>query len=322
MGTIIEDHKSRSLESDISGGSSTRIYTLKGYADENTALNALAVYSPPTVLSGGTTLLRESITITPIVIGTDSTKTMFKGQVAYTASELDNLQPPTEPEEEGLVSSSFNERTEDVTYALDAVHVRWNVGTDNWRYYNSMSRMEEENDPQLQTSPFLYHYNVAINKYAFDQPTLGTQRNVPSATFSISRVIPEEVATNSWFAERFEQVWTLNAFTFRGLAPRTVAFVGMDSQQRIDGSWRVEYNFEFRPYVKGYRISRNGDIFDSKNIPIDHPLKSSQNKGFDFCAWDYLYIRDSTDSTTGDVIVDSFSVCQLYENSNFALLGV
>lgn len=322
MPQIIEDHKSRELVRSSTGGSATYMYTLKGYVDEDSALTALFNYSPAAVSALGMTLIRDTGTVKPVVIGSNSDKTLFKGVMTYKSHDATDLVEPVEPSDDGIVTADFNERAHDVTNALDAVHVGWD--SNKWTYWDSMEYMEANNINFTKRSPPAL-YGRQINKYAPDQPALGTQKNIPSSTFSISKIFSAKQVNNLWFAQRMSQVWTLNQYTFRDLAPRTVAFTGMSSAQSTDGNWTVDFNFEFRPRITNYIITRKGVPFRTKNLPnARHPLDSANTdqQGFDMCAWDYLYLRDSSDSLTGDVVVDSFSVCQLYESTNFALLGV
>ncbi len=322
MPQIIEDHKSRELVRSSTGGSATYMYTLKGYVDEDSALTALFNYAPAQVSALGMTLIRDTGTVKPVVIGSDSDKTLFKGVMTYKSHDATDLIEPVEPSDDGIVSADFNERAHDVTNAIDAVHAEWD-GLE-WTYWESMQTLEADNYKFAPRDiPTLY--GRQINKYAPDQPALGTQKNIPSSTFSISKIFSNKQVNNLWFAQRMSQVWTLNAYTFRDLAPRTVAFTGMSSAQSTDGNWTVDFNFEFRPRIFNYIITRNGVAFKTKNLPNHpHPLDSANTmqKGFDMCAWDYLYLRDTSDSISGDTVVDSFSVCQLYESTNFALLGV
>ena len=320
MAEILEDHKSREVELNSNGGSATYMYTLKGYADEDAAMTAMLNYAPSTVTVGGLALITESSRINPIVIGDDANTTIFKGVMRYGSPELTNLTTP-QADENALLSGEFTARTSDILFAKDSIHVEWDESSKNWREYEPIS-------VQPPTAAVQWIGN-AINKYSKYRPVLGTQRNIPASTFSLTTIVPPEVATNDWFKSRMNQVWTLNATTFRSLPPRTVALTNMGYQQRADGSWEVTYSFEYRPYVESYRISRRsagaGDVpFASTNVNGELYNGTSGVQGtFRFCAWDYLWIRDVEGvGTQAELQIDGFSISVLYDSTNFFNLGV
>ena len=326
MAEIIEDHKSRAITLNASCGSATYVYTLKGYEDEDAAMAALINESPNSVSVQGVNLLRDEASITPIVIGDNSDTTIFQGRQTYGSQEVKSLVDSSD--DTGLLSADFNERQEDILNAIDCIHVDWDYSIDSWQYADQFSLLSSN---QIKRSPLLSNFGLSINKYAFDQPALGTSRNVPASTFSIERVFSADEVSNSWFKTRMDMVWSLNAYTYRGLPPRTVAFTGFTSQQRVDGSWNMTFSFEYRPFVT-YYIYRDNIPFSVKTsdkspfadagVPEDeHPLYNGTSNSFQFSAWDYLWFRDR-ETSTGDVKVEGFTVSRLYPNANFNLIGV
>ena len=128
-----------------------------------------------------------------------------------------------------------------------------------------------------------------------------------TGSFTVSTVIDGATATNAWFKARFEQVWTLNNATFRSWPAGCVALTGMDSRQRADGNWEVDYTFQIQPPET---LTEIGGV----------PLGGSVTKeGWQY-AWVMFRPKDDTDKIVPEAI--GAYIANVYPKSNFGSLGI
>ena len=159
---------------------------------------------------------------------------------------------------------------------------------------------------QVKYGPEARDVKDAIN-VQYNGEVEGTDINVRTGGFTVSTVIPMDVATNDWFKDRFKHVWTVNNRTFRSWPRGCVALSGMDARQRADGNWEIDYAFVIQP---DENISEIGGI----------NLGGSVNKeGFKY-SWVMFRPKDDGTQTVPEPI--GAYIVRVYDYSDFGDLGI
>jgi len=135
----------------------------------------------------------------------------------------------------------------------------------------------------------------------------GHEINVPVGTFTVSTVIDSGTVTNEWLKDRFKQIWTTNEADFRSWPPGCVALTGMDTRQRADGNWEVDYSFAVQPPEE---IDRIGDVFLGNMI---------QKEGFQY-TWVMFRPKETDDKILPEGI--GAYIADIYKKSDFGLLEI
>ena len=332
MAQVIENRESRVISATNKSTTATYKYNMIGYADEEAALAAMSAFAPTVVVHAGLPCHISTVSYLGVSTGGDVAQRIYSGSIIYKTSDIAKRdeEPTQEGAENEIVTSDFSFREEEVSVAMAQTNVYWTVkdGQRGWVEFAEVA----EGDGTRQLNNSSNWAKRHINQASKEDVVEGTVRNVPSNTFNIKRVFNAGTVTNAWFADRMNQCWTLNEYTFRDLAPRTVMFTGMQSSQRADDSWAITYQFEYRPFTQNFQILREDIIFKSVNrkSPLYSGSGRNSPKGMNFCSWDYMWVH----TTEKEIVVNAngdkdfraelqgFSVAKIYENSNFSLLGV
>ncbi len=293
MGTITEDHASRSIQLDEDSASSEFAYTLTGYASEGDALGALIQNSPLYVVVNGGLVDQRSISLEPEFFDSNG-GSVYRGTVSYTSREKENPDDPEKPEDPTSFSFSFGSMQDVKTHSGDQ-------------------------DSYKLGKPVANGIESGINRKHKDLEPEGMSINKPIVTISAKTVVSQAMGTNLWFKERLDQVWTLNAYTWRSLPPRSVAFTGLDGSRRSDGHWDVTYNFEYRP-------DNPGRSFKASTDPNAGTINVPATGGWDYlwAAWDKFETAEegSPDRSVNRVINAIHVTKDVYPTSDFSLLGM
>lgn len=152
----------------------------------------------------------------------------------------------------------------------------------------------------------------------------------PTGGFTISTLIAEDVVTNDWLKDRFRQIWTVNADTFRSWPRGDVALTGMDIRQRSDGNWEVDYSFQIAPGQTGVEEIAGFDVRNPAPEPENPEDPPGDPTAIDIEGWEYVWVMyqpvdDEPDPGEDKVIIpEAIGVyrAQLYHYSDFSQLGV
>lgn len=135
----------------------------------------------------------------------------------------------------------------------------------------------------------------------------GLDINVPTGSFTVSTVIDGATVTNDWLKGRFEQIWTVNDAEFRSWPRGCVALTGMDTRQRADGNWEIDYSFQIQPPETFTEIG---------GVPLGQTITK---EGF---AYTWVMFRPKDDS--GQIVPEAVGayLATIYKKSDFGLLGI
>lgn len=295
MAYIKESQSSRKLSYEAEKASTSREYHLVDYADSQAALSALVGYVPQSIVVGNYICVLPKFSISPVL--DDPERTVFKGSVSWESPSADSGggDEPQEPEDDTSFSFSFASMEDVKLYS------------DNQKTY-------------LPGKPPEANVESGINKQHVDAMPEGMAINKAIVTITAKTVISGNVATNQWFKDRLDQVWTLNESTWRSLPPRSVAFTGLQGDYRSDGNWNITYNFEYRPDNAGYAWETQ----DSEGTP--QTINTPATRGWDYvwAAWDKFSVEDGEEGEkkTRRVIKSVNIVEDVYPTSDFTQLGM
>lgn len=288
MAYITEMQKSRKMSYSSESASTTRNYNLVDFTDTIDALAALTSYVPPTVQVGQYICTQPEFDIDPDF--SDPDRTMFTGTVKWKTADKggSDAADPQEPEDNTSFSFSFSS-IEDVKLYSAAGQTFTPEGTGTFK--------------------------SAINQQHSDAMPEGMAVNKAIVTITAKTVISANVASNQWFKDRLDQVWTLNQSEWRSLPARSVAFTGLEGSLRSDGNWDITYSFEYRPDNPGQTFETN----DSDGTPKSITTPSTGGWDYVWASWDKYTVDD--DKTRR--VINSVSVVQdVYPTSDFDALGM
>lgn len=135
----------------------------------------------------------------------------------------------------------------------------------------------------------------------------GHDINVRTGSFTVSTVIDKDIVTNDWLKARFEQIWTINNANFRGWEVGCVALTGMDTRQRADGNWEIDYTFAIQPQETLTEIG---------GVPLGATVVK---EGFQY-SWVMFRPKDDTDKIVPEAI--GAYIATVYDKSDFGQLGI
>lgn len=294
MAYIKETQSSRKLNWESESASTSREFHLVDYVDSQAALTALSNFVPQTILVGNYICATPSYTITPVL--DDPERTIFKGVVSWKSPDSDSGggEDPQEPEDDTSFSFSF-------------------ASIEDVKLYSS-SQTSYTNDKPPSTT-----LEKGINRQHSDAMPEGMAVNKAIVTITAKTVIAGNVATNDWFKDRLDQVWTLNQSTWRSLPPRSVAFTGLQGDFRSDGNWNITYNFEYRP-------DNPGQTFETSKDGTPQNITTPATRGWDYvwASWDKFSVEDAEagGKKTERVIRAVHVVNDVYPTSDFGQLGM
>ncbi len=290
MAYITESQKSRKLNYSADSASTSRVYHLVDYTDSQAALSALTAYVPATITVGNYLCSTPTYEVMPVL--DDPDRTIFKASVTWKTPESSGGgDEPLEPTDDTSFTFSFSS-IQDVKLYSD----------DQTTYTTVGSSTTAEN---------------GINRQHSDAMPAGIEINKPIVTFDAKTVISGATATNAWFKDRLDQVWTLNNATFRSLPARSVAFVGLSGSRRTDGNWDITYSFEYRP-------DNAGQTFDTETNGTAATITTPDSGGWDYvwAAWDKYSTGTGADAKTKRVIRTVNIAADIYPTSDFSNLGM
>ena len=288
MAYITEMQKSRKMSYSSESASTTRNYILVDFTDTIDALAALTSYVPPTVQVGQYICTQPEFDIDPDF--SDPDRTMFTGTVKWKTADKggSDAADPQEPEDDTSFSFSFSS-IEDVKLYSDA----------------GASYTPDGVGP----------VNKGINQQHADSMPEGMAVNKAIVTITAKTVISANVASNQWFKDRLDQVWTLNQSEWRSLPARSVAFTGLEGSLRSDGNWDITYSFEYRPDNEGQTFQTN----DADGTP--KTITTPVTRGWDYvwASWDKYTVDDNKTRR----VINSVNVVEdVYPTSDFDALGM
>ena len=288
---IQETQSSRKLSFESDKASTSREYLLVDYKDSQEALAALTSYVPPTVQVGNYLCILPKFTVSPML--DDPERTVFKGTVSWATPESEG-EDPQEPEDDTNFSFSF-------------------ASIEDVKLYSDQQTTYRPGKPASN------RVESGINKQHVDAMPEGMSINKAIVTITAKTVIAGNVASNQWFKDRLDQVWTLNASTWRSLPARSVAFTGLQGDLRSDGNWNITYNFEYRP-------DNAGQTFETESDGKPETITTPATRGWDYvwAAWDKFSVEDGDEGekTTKRVIKSVNIVQDVYPTSDFGQLGM
>ena len=288
MAYVKETQKSRKLNYSADSASTSRVYNCVDYTDSQAALAALTAVVPATITVGNYLCVLPEYEIMPVL--DDPSRTIFKATVTWKTPEQSSGagDEPKEPADDTSFTFSFSS-IQDVKLYSGSQTTYTTAG--------SATGVED-----------------GINRQHPDAMPGGVEINKPIVTFDAKTVISGATATNAWFKDRLDQVWTLNNATFRSLPARSVAFTGLSGSRRTDGNWDITYSFEYRP-------DNDGQTFNTKTDGTGETITTSSSGGWDYVwsAWDKL----STDAGKTERVIRAVHVADdIYPTSDFSLLGM
>ena len=236
MAYIQENQESRTMTYTAESGSTTRKYHLFDYVDTSDALAALVNYVPNDIYVHNYQCVLPEFDINPVF--SDPERTLYEASVTWKTADIaagggggggdDSPDDPKEPEDDTSFSFSFSGVSEVTQQSIEQGNGEGSRGFDT--------------KGNVQSVPTSW-----INQQNPSLPPEGVEVNRPVTTMTAKTVVSGYVASNDWFRERMNQVWTTNNSTWRGLEKHCVMFTGMDGVRRGDGHWNITYNFEYRP---------------------------------------------------------------------------
>ena len=294
MATIEEQQTSRTMSYTAESASTSRTYHLHDYTDSNDALAALLNHVPITLYVHNYLCVLPEFDITPVF--SDPEHTLYEGTVTWNTPDKadggkESDDDPKEPEDDTSFTFGFSALSD---MKLHVTGETKSVGTKGF----SQSGME-----------------YAINRQHPELQPEGVAYNKAIVTLSAKTVVSSYTATNEWFKDRLDQVWTLNQSEWRSLPAKSVAFTGMNGSRRKDGNWDITYSFEYRPVNAGYNIEQ-----ESGNIVIPEQT-----------GWQYLWAEFTKQTQTTDQEDNSpmvrreikfVHIQDLYDTSDFNNLGM
>ncbi len=294
MAYITETQSSRKVSYEAEKASTSREYLLVDYVDSQAALSALVNFVPPTILVGNYICILPKFSVSPML--DDPERTVFKGAVSWESPESSDSggDEPQEPEDDTSFSFSF-------------------ASIEDVKLY---SEQQQTYRPGKPASPSV---ESGINKQHVDAIPEGMSINKAIVTITAKTVVAGNVASNQWFKDRLDQVWTLNASTWRSLPARSVAFTGLQGDLRSDGNWNITYNFEYRP-------DNAGQSFETESDGKPETITTPATRGWDYvwAAWDKFSVEDGDEGEkkTKRVIKSVNIVQDVYPTSDFGQLGM
>ena len=291
---IIETQSSRKLSFEADKASTSREYLLVDYTHSQAALAALTSYVPATIQVGNYICVLPKFKVSPML--DDPERTVFKGTVSWATPESSDSggEDPQEPEDDTSFSFSFASMEDVKLYSNQQVTYR-------------------------PGKPASASVESGINKQHVDAMPEGMSINKAIVTITAKTVIAGNVASNQWFKDRLDQVWTLNASTWRSLPARSVAFTGLQGEARSDGNWNITYNFEYRP-------DNAGQTFATESDGKPQTITTPATRGWDYvwAAWDKFSVSDGDEGEKKtERVIKSVNIVQdVYPTSDFGQLGM
>ena len=289
MAYVKESQKSRKLNYSLDSASTTRVYHCVDYTDSQAALTALTSVVPSSIIVGNYTCVLPEFEISPVL--DDPQRTIFKASVKWAT-----------PDQSSGAGDEPKEPTDDTSFTFSFSSIS------DVKLYSS-SQTSYLADGATSTS------EEGINRQHPDATPEGVEVNKGIVTFEAKTVIAAATATDSWFKDRLDQVWTLNNATFRSLPARSVAFTGLSGSRRTDGNWDITYSFEYRP-------DNAGQTFNTETNGVAKTITTPTSKGWDYvwAAWDKL--STGSGNKTKRVIKSVNIVSDVYPTSDFNNLGM
>lgn len=234
MPYIEEKQDSRTMNWNSKSATTSRTYNMFDYPDTQDAILALGAYVPTDVPVATYLCVQPEYEVTPIF--SDPDRTLYEGKVTWKTPDIsagggggtNDAKDPKEPEDPTSLTISF---------------------TSMPRLLQNSITSEKYSDADYTFSYFSHsHVGVQpINQQNDMLPPEGIEINSPIVIITAKTVIPSTKCTPTWQKERFEQLWTTNAYEWNGLPAEHVMFTGMELSQRSDNHWDCTYTFEYRP---------------------------------------------------------------------------
>ncbi len=220
MPSVIELLESRDTNYSLSDPQHERIYSVDGYADEDSALSAVLGAAPPTVTLQGRELILVNVNLK--VLARSQT---FKAKLDWKIPDRkDAAEPPeTNDSEFGF---SVQTQTVNVTHAL------------------SQNRYPS-------TAP---SHGTAINVDENGQPQ-GIDQQFAVAEYTETHWLPESQITVPWFRTISGIVGKTNNATFRNFTARELLLTGVDGSRRGRGDWRVNFRWAHGTHQTGITVA-------------------------------------------------------------------
>ncbi len=238
MAYIQEQQESRTMSFNAENASTTRVYHLVDFADSQDALEALYNSVPSTIDVGSYICGLPEFEIRPVF--SDPDRTVYEGSVTWKTADIasgggsggaDNTaNDPKEPEDPTSLVISYSGQSKVIQHSVQPT-----TGQAGSVFYSPTN-------PQGTTLTV-----DTINQQRPEFAPVGVEVNSPIINIRAKTVVASTVASQSWFSDRFRQVWTTNNATWNALPAGCVMLTGMESSQRADDHWDVTYNFEYRP---------------------------------------------------------------------------
>ena len=299
---ITEKQSSRVMTYNSKSASTTRTYHAFDYQDSSDALLAATNFVPDMIQVGTWLTVLPEYTVTPVF--SDPDKTFYSIEVVWNTPDQasggsgdEEADEPKEPEDPTSFSFQFASIEDTKVSTTDCTTYSSAMLGGQKGKMNGINKLSNESEPQ------------------------GVSYNRPIITITAKTVVHKNVATNTWFKDRFAQVWTLNDSVWRDLPAKSVAFTGLSGSIRSDRHWDITYSFEHRPDTVGETFK-----FHSKKYGNSVQTIPAQD------GWDYLWAQHSTIEVTNSVDSDQdvttrelnavHVVHDLYKTSNFSDLGM
>lgn len=265
------------------------------YVDDTDALTALVNYVAPSVIVGDRICILPEFEVSPEF--SDPQRTLHTGTVVWnTADKADggsgSEDEPKEPEDNTSFTFSFS--------SISDVKLR--------SPQSSLPKEIKAGGGAVASTDY------EINRQHPEMPPEGIEYNKPIVTITAKTVVSGYVASNQWFKDRLDQVWTLNQSTWRSLPPKSVAFTGLEGSRRKDGNWDVTYSFEYRPDNAGEVITSGEDTF---NVP--------KTTGWQYIWAEYTKVSQEQGDDGEDLVrrnIKKIHINDIYETSDFNQLGM
>ncbi len=155
---------------------------------------------------------------------------------------------------------------------------------------------------------------TGINQQHSDAMPEGVEINKAIVTIEAKTVISRYTASNAWFKDRLDQVWTLNQSTWRSLPASSAASTSLSGTLTTDGNGDLKYSFANRP-------DNSGQTFQTESGGTAATITTPDTRGWDYVwsAWDKLALDDNK---TKRVIRSVNIVPDVYPTSDFNQLGM
>ncbi len=157
----------------------------------------------------------------------------------------------------------------------------------------------------MSTDPWGSFLNITLDEQGKSKVE-GVEIGIPALSFQIRRRFANAAITFGYLRNLVLASFTTNNATFRGFAAGEVLFTHASGSQATQGDPEITYNFVASPNLTGLTIGGVSGI---------------EKKGHE-----YLWIWNRPDVDTENLLlvpkVKYVSVAQVYDSSNFSLLGI